>query len=86
MSEKKRIIEAYENSILDEKFKELIKPELKKLFDHAENMVETARTQYGNNYIEGALKSIDVLQKKVLPKIVEILKRHATDKKTGRGV
>ena len=49
-------------------------------------MVETARTQYGNNYIEGALKSIDVLQKKVLPKIVEILKRHATDKKTGRGV
>ena len=76
MSVKKRIIEAYENNILDEKFKELIKPEMKKFFNQAENMVDTARTQYSNNNIEGALKSIEVLQKKVLSKIVENLKRH----------
>lgn len=78
-AKKKRMQQQFAHAMgesLDEKYQELIRPELKSAFGTAHMLVKDAEQQYKKDNIRGALQSIDKLEKKTLKRIVEILKRH----------
>ncbi len=62
--------------LLNEKFTELVKPELKDAFGDASTLVKKAEQKYNRGNIKVALQIIDKLESKTLKRIVEILRRH----------
>ena len=55
---------------LDEKYTELMRPQVADLFEKAHGILDTAQTQYGNQYYDGTRRSLEVVQKKVLKELL----------------